>query len=250
MIKTSRISEIIEFYHRYAWMINLLFVVYFGVGLAEIGRMKSEIKLIEATLESIVKESKITNQKLYSESSIAAQNHKKSIEFFHSIKEPLDFVQSAAFINAEDWRGEVDKIEKLFRKLLGMSTQVFFIDKKSLNYAEMYPFLKTYISSKYATQMISILLGKIYVSNCSYGMCGYFYPTIQKFGDDYFLYPYVLNSCERKYSEIRVNGNKIENNQYSFNPTHRGIHFLNIEYIDLSNGHEEVFRARKGLLVK
>ena len=98
--------------------------------------------------------------------------------------------------------------------------------------------------------MTYILASQVFASGCNLSLCGYFYPIIQKFGDDYFLYPNVFDSCERKYSQIKVNGKEIENNKYSFYPSHRGMHFLDIEYTYLFRGKEEFFRSRKGLLVK
>ena len=254
MIEKLRIHDIIGLYHQYSWVVNLPFIIYFGVVLVDIGRMKSEMKHMDIVFEKSFEESKILNQKIYKQYSYVVNLKLKNIDFYHSIKEPLDFVQSSEFVYAEDRKGEIDKVEKQVAKqvanMLYIKEITFETTHRDLNAAEKYPALRKYISSKYASQMISILASQMFTSNSCFSMCGYFYPIIQKYGDDYLLYPNGFESCKRKYSQIKINGNKIENNKYSFYPTHSGMHFLDIEYSYLFRGKEEVFRSRKGLLVK
>jgi len=250
MISKKGIQEFTTYYHRYSWLINLPFVIYFAISFFQIGKMKSEVKVIKEILVDQANKNVISSQDNYERISFTANKTKKKRNLYKSIQFPLQNVQNSNFIVSEDWLGEVSNLDNQIQELLGVKNTIFKFNRNELQWGNKYPAIKNYITSLYATEIINILYSQMNTGWCGMYLCKWFYPIIQKYGDDLLLYPSVYNVCDPKYDELWVNGIKLEKNKYLFKPTHQGLYTLDIEYKYLHQSFSpEIIRVKKELLV-
>lgn len=261
MIKPTKILRLIEQSHRFAWVIQIPFIIYFGVTFFNIERMHSDIKLMESVLE---KENHISKQNildLYKNCEKGSQRKKHLEELYADVKDPLDFVLSEEFINSEDWLRETKQIEEDYLELLNDFNQynspyynrsdenVFEITQREINWAERYPKLKKHIANKYGSQMVYILAGQL-LPNCDMHLCSYFSPVIQKKNGLYYLYPYQENSCWHNDPKFKVNGELLEDATYVFKPERIGEHVLDVEFRYMFDGRMRSFYSSETLNVQ
>lgn len=232
----SRIQEFTTIYHRYIWLLNIPFVLYFAITVYQIEKMKSEVEMIQEVLHDEADRNLEICKKNYETLSLKANQTYKKRRFYGSVKLPLQKVLNAGFYQSDDWLGEVDQLEKEVKELLNKDHKVFDISQRDLDWSEKYSAIKKYTTSKYGTQLINILNSKMYSAHCSMYLCSWLYPIIQQYGDDLLLYPAVHNACDPKYAEFWVNGIKLEDKKYRFAPAESGLHYIDIEYKYLHNG--------------
>jgi len=250
MILKTGIEKFTNYYHRYIWLINIPFTFYFAISLNGIAKMKSEINIMQEVLIDQAGKNIVGSQKSYECASFIANKTHKRRSAYKAVKSPLQKVQDSGFIQSEDWLGEVENLENLFQEFLEVNETVFEFDRRELQWGNKYPAVRSYITSKYACQIINILYIKMHPGSSSCYLCSWFYPIVQKCGDDLLLYPNVIDACEPKYNEYWVNDVKLDKKIFRFKPAHRGLHSLNIEYKYLNyQGSPEVLSVRKDLLV-
>ena len=250
MISKTGMKDFTTLYYRYSWMINIPFVLYFAISLFQIGKMKSEVNIIQEILIDQAKNNVVNSQKNYENISFVSNKTKKKRSFYQSIQLPFQKVQSSDFIHSEDWLGEVSSLEMQIQELFNAKKSIFDFDRIELQWGNKYPAIKSYITSMYSTQIINFLYSKINSGWCGMYLCQWFYPVIQKYGDDLLLYPSVYNVCDPKYAELWVNGVQLEKGKYLFKPRSRGIHYLDIEYKYLHHSFSpEVLSVKKELFV-
>lgn len=249
LIDSSKIQILIDWYHNNCWMLHLPFLIYFTFSLTNIGMMKMEISGIENVIENLAHESKITLQDQYEEWSFFVGKIPEFERFYIDIKKPLDFVQSTAFLNAEDMEGELEYLDDQLKEMLDMNNAVFKIDQNLIKLAKEYPTIKKYVSLQYATEMTYILFSRSGSFGCNF-ICRYFNPRVQQFGDKYFLYPNIIFVNEFSYSELTINGELVEDFKHKFQPKRKGMHILDIQFSYFYNMKKEVIKFRKGLMVK
>ena len=250
MISKTGIQEFTSYYHRYSWLINIPFVIYFGISFFQIGKMKCEINLIQEVLVDQAFKNVANSQKSYENISFSANRYNWKRSLYQPIQIPLQKVQSSNFVLSEDWIGELSSLENQIQELCEVSETIFKYEEYQLQWGYKYPAIRSYISSKYATDMMSILYSYMYRGGSATYLCDWLYPIIQKYGDDLLLYASAYNKCSPTYSEFWVNGVKLEKNKYLFKPTHSGIHSLDIEYKYLHQEYSpEAINVKKELMV-
>ncbi|MEM9547362.1 MAG: hypothetical protein AAGA77_15390 [Bacteroidota bacterium] len=236
MIPKENVKELTGIFRQFHWLIFVPFMLFYGSTVYKIYCQKLDKELIETIVwNDAAKINELWTHFFEQDSFLVHKDHRDS-SLYASFYPSLLELSNLPSDKSEHWENELnhvvlmhDSIFEAFGVELNPAYQWVKEYQKWIRIGNENAILRPFVIKTLNEQIMEFLYSRIFYVG---SFCGgpYFDPVIQKFGDNYYLYPEPVDRYRLNRTVLKVNGKRIDDHTYVFKPEHQGTHLLNIEY--------------------
>lgn len=256
-IPRENIEELTYFFNQFYWLLYIPFGLYTSFLTYDVANKQMEVAKMDKVLRKYVEAGCRETFEGYENLSYLPQASKNEKAFWDSKMELSGNIKDLD-VDSDDWNKRMENLimrrDFLFQAFDCESAKVEKVlykrelEKWLLN-SERYPGCRPLAKYYLMKSTVEAMWRESFWSGSGLS-CNYFNPVVHKYDGSLFVYPDKAQSYYGKGVDLKVDGQSLKKNTYTFLPEEKGMHHLNIEYTFWGSAGKQTMKVVKGLLVE